>query len=77
MPNLQMCVLSCPPNYFKENGKCLPCDSSCYICYNKTNFDCIQCANNYYLYLNQCLSQCPLNTTILSSGICDSIEIFN
>ena len=63
------CIDKCPTMYYQDdiNLKCVSCNSSsCLQC--NSNLDCLLCLNSTVLYNNQCYSQCPQGSYLLSNN---------
>ncbi|XP_063305210.1 proprotein convertase subtilisin/kexin type 5-like [Pelobates fuscus] len=58
---LHLCILHCPPGYYKANNQCEKCDSGCQLCDGPGLDGCLECPSNTLQVegTTHCLTQCP------------------
>ncbi|KAM4678591.1 uncharacterized protein O3C94_010455 [Discoglossus pictus] len=58
---LHLCILHCPPGYFKGNNRCEKCDFHCQLCYGPGSDACLECPADTLQVegTTHCVSQCP------------------
>ena len=61
------CYADCPKGYYKENGKCIACDTNCEVC---SGIDqCTKCIEGTFLNGGKCVTECP-DGTVGIDGVC-------
>lgn len=58
---LHLCILHCPPGYFKSNRQCEKCDPHCELCAGPGLESCLECPSNTLQVegTTHCVSHCP------------------
>ncbi|KAE8617533.1 hypothetical protein XENTR_v10009108 [Xenopus tropicalis] len=58
---LHLCILHCPPGYYKENNQCEKCDPHCQLCGGPGLNGCLACPSNTLQIegTTHCVKQCP------------------
>ncbi|XP_075432321.1 proprotein convertase subtilisin/kexin type 5-like [Ascaphus truei] len=58
---MHLCILHCPPGYYKGNNRCEKCDSHCQLCHGPGVDACLECPSNTLQVegTTHCVNQCP------------------
>ncbi|XP_077120025.1 cysteine repeat modular protein 2-like [Ranitomeya variabilis] len=58
---LHLCILHCPPGYYKRNNQCDKCDSRCQLCSGPGLDSCLECPPGIFQVegTTHCVSKCP------------------
>lgn len=62
------CVGTCPDGYYQLNSQCLSCNVNCSSCTSASV--CTRCVFGLYLYSGNCVSTCPTNFPVTTTGNC-------
>ena len=64
----EQCYSDCKEGFYKDNGKCVPCDVNCNMC---SSIDqCTKCVEGTFLYQGKCVLTCP-DGTVGIDGVCN------
>ena len=66
----KFCYSTCPDGCYADQISkiCKKCDNKCSKCFNGSDTQCLECITPYKLYGQNCISECPKNTTIQNSN---------
>lgn len=59
---------NCPDGYYLLNSQCLTCNVNCSTCTSASV--CTRCVFGLYLYSGNCVSTCPTNFPVTTTGNC-------